>query len=227
MSTDDTRQVEPAPRAQADIPYRRGRGWKDLLRPGSGVNVSSWALLVVALSGSVALAALYCLSLYVQFGRLTVLNIASALGIGVLGAGLSSALYFIPNESWVKVVSPNFGFVAMGVLVVTYFYWHWYATVRVTEPSSDFYATVAQILPVFLLAALIDARQTRHANRWQAASYFAVIGIGEYEALLASAFGVHTPVTFAQVAAAVNGAIVGLLCALLAREEGAAQKPSD
>jgi hypothetical protein len=207
----------------------RWRWWRIPSPKESEGKINPWLAVSAALAGSLIFAALYCLSLYVQYGQVTTLNVLVGSALSVFVASLLSVLYFIPNERWARLVAPNFGFVAVVSMVVSYFFWRWYAGSRDAEPASDFYTTTAQILPVLLLAALIDARQTRNANRWQAASYFAVIGIGEFEALLASAFDVRvrSAITFAQVAAAVTGAMAGLMCALLTREERPEQVSGD
>jgi hypothetical protein len=183
------------------------------------MKVRPWSFAATALLGTLVLAALDCLSVYVRFGHMASTTVPVALAFGALAAGMLSALYHIPHDVWARVVVPNFGYIAAGVLIVSYFYWLWYASARGKEAGSEFYGTAAQIIPVFLLAALIDARQTRDANRWQTAIYFVVIALGESVALLVLAFDVRNSMTFAQVAASVSGAVAGLACALLSREE--------
>jgi hypothetical protein len=109
---------------------------------------------------------------------------------------------------------------------------YWTASRLDIEPASQFFEISAQVLPVVLLAAVIDVRRSRYLNSYQLALPIFVVFLGEMAALNILAFGENengrhlqaSATDFAIVAASLVSTVAALLFAVLADVEESASK---
>lgn len=140
----------------------------------------------------------------------------------VLLAGIlvGFVVIFTPRERYRVMFAEHFGWAPVTIGALSYWYWKWYT--GSTPASSDFFNTAAQVLPVLLLAAVVDVRRSTILKSSQLALPVLAVFLGEMSALSESGFystnvkyaGVTTD--FAVVSASLVTAVVALLMALLA-----------
>jgi hypothetical protein len=124
-----------------------------------------------------------------------------------------------PRERYVPIFINHFGWIPVSIGALSYWYWHWYAS---GQPISEsFFDTAAQILPVFLLAAILDVRRSTTLKSSQLALPIIGVFLGEIAALSESAFaGIEDQSNkvddFAIVASSLVIAIAALVMAVLA-----------
>jgi hypothetical protein len=138
--------------------------------------------------------------------------------IVLFGLILCTVAASIPRSIWAALFRRHFVWMPSVVGLVTWPFWYWYAN---TQQLRDAYFEVsAQVLPVLLLAAVIDVRRSRHLRSDQLLSPLLVILIGEMTAIGAIAYTSQVNArNFAVVAAATVTAIVALAFAILADVE--------
>lgn len=139
----------------------------------------------------------------------------------VLLAGVIIGIIIIitPRKRYVHVFIKHFGWIPVCVGALSYWYWHWYATGQPINES--FFDTAAQILPVLLLAAILDVRRSSTLKSNQLALPIIGVFLGEIAALNESAFtGILNQSSrvddFAVVASSLVIAIAALVLAVLA-----------
>jgi hypothetical protein len=108
-------------------------------------------------------------------------------------AGLTIAVIFlgIPRQRFVALFTKHFGWIPVLFGALTLPYWHWYVDTY-GRPSNDFFATAAAILPVILLAAVVDVRRSQDLKSHQLALPIFAVFLGELAALNEVAFGTAT-----------------------------------
>jgi len=140
--------------------------------------------------------------------------------------GLAIALIFIGmrRERFAKIFIRHFGWLPVSLGAISIPYWLWYAS-SYAPPSEDFFTTAALILPVILLAAVVDVRRSESLKSYQLAMPILAVFLGELAALNEIAFSSSltakgfTPQTsgdFASVAASFVAVIAALILAVLA-----------
>jgi hypothetical protein len=112
-------------------------------------------------------------------------SVPIAVAFAVVSA-LTYLLFTIPSDRWRDVMFENLGYLSLAVLTVGTFYFGWYAAGHAI--NGNFFATVAQVLPVLLLAALLDTRQRRPLHDHQVVLYVFSVAWGEFASLTALAF---------------------------------------
>ncbi|WP_431936958.1 hypothetical protein [Micromonospora sp. RP3T] len=133
-----------------------------------------------------------------------------------LVATIGVGSFFLPYSFW-KFISPHFGVLAAIAYVLSFPYWYWYAAFSGRDVETDFFSTVGQVLPVLLLAALVDLKRTSDSTTKNLLLFIAVAAAGEFSCLFGLAFKVQDPSLFGHAAAACVGTFVGLGVSLLAR----------
>lgn len=115
--------------------------------------------------------------------------------------------------------------------VATYPLFYWIASQLGIAPASQFFEISAQVLPVILLAAVIDVRRSSNLKSHQLALPIFVVFLGEVAALNILAFGEGgkghlqaAAADFAIVAATLVSTVSALMLAVLADMEES--KPS-
>ena len=84
------------------------------------------------------------------------------------------------------------------------------------SPESDFFHAAADVLPVLLLAAVIDVRREKDLQSKQLVLPVIAVFLGEVSALSALAFGDAGSNDFASVAASLVSTVVALILAVMA-----------
>ncbi|WP_405090907.1 hypothetical protein OG767_26025 [Micromonospora sp. NBC_01392] len=133
-----------------------------------------------------------------------------------LAATVGVGSFFLPYSFW-KFASPHFGVLAAIAYVLSFPYWYWYAVLSDRDIETDFFSTVGQVLPVLLLAALVDLKRTSDSTTKNLLLFIAVAAAGEFSCLFGLAFKVQDSSLFGHAAAACVGTFVGLGVSLLAR----------
>jgi hypothetical protein len=177
------------------------------------------ALLVLAMIFSVIIAsALTDLAVYWDYGAFNHDN----LGLGAAGMiffVFATYAFLIPSRLWLTWLLPRFGAVSVAVTLATCPFLGWYGQ-HFSPASSEFFTTVAQVLPVLFLAAVVDLRNNRKFAHSQILLYISVIFLGELTCLSEIAFearDLYFSLDFGIVSASILGAFAGLAIALLGR----------
>jgi hypothetical protein len=144
--------------------------------------------------------------------------------IGIAGGGV---LVAVPREKYGALFAKHFGWLPITVGLATYPLMYWAASRLDIEPASQFFEISAQVLPVILLAAVIDVRRSRSLKSYQLALPIFVVFLGETAALNILAFGENGngrhlqagAADFAVVAASLASTVAALLFAVLADVE--------
>jgi hypothetical protein len=137
-------------------------------------------------------------------------------GICLVGGIL---LWIIPRERYGSIFANTFGWLPVLLGAASWPYWHWWATFYPPiTPNTAFFETAAQVLPVLLLAAVIDVRRSVTLKSSQLILPIIVVFLGEVNALDATAFevGNATSSDFASVAASLTSTFIALTLAVLA-----------
>jgi hypothetical protein len=134
-------------------------------------------------------------------------------GTGLLSVGL---LWKFSRKQYSNVFADIFGWLPVFLGALSYGYWYWYASLARRSPDSTFFHAAADVLPIILLATVVDVRRTRDLESRQLVLPIAVVFLGELAALNALAFGNAGPADFAAVASSFVSSIVALVLAVLA-----------
>jgi hypothetical protein len=131
-------------------------------------------------------------------------------------AGVTAiVLISIPRSTYSKLFSENFGWLTVALGLLSYPYWHWVAGQYSSLPSQSFFEISAQILPVLLLAAIIDVRQSATLNSYQLVLPIIAAFIGESTALSQIAFQVPSQFAYITGFSAVSSSFVIVFLALI------------
>jgi hypothetical protein len=142
--------------------------------------------------------------------------------IAILAAAVIVAILLvaIPRPAYSKLFSENVGWLTVSLGALSYPYWYWVAGDYGILPSQSFFEIAAQILPVLLLAAIIDVRQSAALNSYQLVLPVIAAFLGESAALSQVAFQFpdhYARVTgFAAVASSLVAVFLTLIFAVLA-----------
>jgi len=139
----------------------------------------------------------------------------------VLAVGVIIALpvILLRPEQYLKLTKKHFGWIPVTLGALTYPYWLWYAGNSV---DVGFFQTAAQVLPVILLAAIVDVRQSSIVRSEQLALPVIAVFLGEIAALNEAAFQNNSYAVgrvgadFAVVASSFVVSIVALIMTVLA-----------
>jgi hypothetical protein len=148
-----------------------------------------------------------------------------ALALWVVFSFLICFVVFAPAHWWQARILQNFGRVtfwtSVGSMALLSIILHG----QDLEVNSDFYATVAQVLPVLLLATLIDAGLTKQVTRTQVGIFTGVLITGEMLSLACLAFNVSYWGMFTSVSACTLGAFAGVIaCVTVGRLPGSSDE---
>lgn len=127
-------------------------------------------------------------------------------------------VWITPRENLQAIFANTFGWLPAVVAAISWPYWSWWGTWNPPVlANADFYAAAAAVLPVLLLAAVVDVRRSATLKTHQLLLPIIVVFLGEIDALGVLAFP-QTNATdeFASVAASLTGTIIALLLAVLA-----------
>jgi hypothetical protein len=136
-----------------------------------------------------------------------------------VGMIIALPIILLRRERYVQLFKNHFGWIPVTFGALTYPYWLWYAGSIV---DVGFFQTAAQVLPVILLATVIDVRQSSTLRSDQLALPIIAVFLGEIAALNETAFQ-HSAYSigrvgadFAVVASSLVVSIVALIMAVLA-----------
>ena len=134
------------------------------------------------------------------------------LGIGLIFGIL---LWKVPRRRYNAIFASVFGWLPVFLGALSYIFWYRYAIGY--EIGGEFFHAAADVLPVILLATVIDVRRTNDLEGKQLVLPIAVVFLGELAALDALAFpGDVTPAFFAVVASSLVTATIALVLAVMA-----------
>jgi hypothetical protein len=173
-----------------------------------------------ALIGMLSVLVLAVLTVARQFGDSAKILWPFWVFVGV-GTIIGFALWVIPRENYHSIFAKVFGWLPVLLGAISCPYWYWYDVFSPPSvPSSSYFETVAQVLPVLLLAVVIDVRRTRTLRSSQLTLPIIAFLIGEINALDAIAFGVGdgdgAGLAFTIVSASLVSTIAALILAVLA-----------
>jgi hypothetical protein len=142
----------------------------------------------------------------------------------VIGVILAATLIAVPRSSYRSLFDEHFGWIPVTVGAVTYPLWYWSASRLGVAPASQFFEVSAQVLPVILLAVVIDVGRSHYLNTYQLALPIFAVMLGEGAALNILAFGENgsghhlhaTAADFSIVAASLASTVTALILAVLA-----------
>lgn len=136
----------------------------------------------------------------------------------IIAAVAGMILSIIPREKYQAIFANTFGWLPVVLGAISWPYWYWYGTWHPPVLAhADFFATAAQVLPVLLLAAVIDVRRSSTLKSSQLVLPVIVVFLGEIDALGVLAFPQTNATTeFASVSASFTSTIIALLLAVLA-----------
>jgi hypothetical protein len=124
-------------------------------------------------------------------------------------------LWKIPRERYSVILPSVFGWLPALLGAATYGFWYWYASGY--DIGGEFFHAAADVLPVLLLATIIDVRRTNDLEGKQLVLPIAVVFIGELIALNSLAFPDDVgPSSFAVVSSSLVTAVVALVLAVMA-----------
>jgi hypothetical protein len=123
-------------------------------------------------------------------------------------------LWKIPRERYSALFASIFGWIPVTLGALTYIFWYWYAIGN--TPGDTFFHAAADVLPIILLATVVDVRRTKDLEGKQLVLPIAAVFLGELAALNVLAFGDAGPEDFAAVASSFVTAIVALVLAVMA-----------
>jgi hypothetical protein len=140
----------------------------------------------------------------------------SAIIIAAASAATSAAAVVILDldpEGWRAQLYPNIGIISLIGGLLTFPYWYWYAS---TAPpvAGEFYSTVAQVIPVLLLTAVVDLRTGDRPDGDQQPMLVGIVAVGEFFALYAIAYELRFAAIFAIVSSSIIASLIGLLIAV-------------
>jgi hypothetical protein len=136
----------------------------------------------------------------------------------ILAGGLIFGIYLwrTPREKYSTNFAKVFGWLPVTLGAATYIYWYWYASFLGGGPETEFFHAAADVLPILLLATVVDVRRTKDLESKQLVLPIIAVFLGELAALNALAFGNVGPGDFAAVASSLVTSIVALILAVMA-----------
>jgi len=148
------------------------------------------------------------------YSELSARNVVIAFAVTSSGALILWAPFLSPSQ-W-RTASRHFGLVSAIAFAMTLPYWWWFSWTLDAPLHSEFYSTVAQILPIILLAVLIDLRRAHSSTLVDVAIYLAIIALGEFWCLFSLAYNVsNSTMVFSFVGASLLAAFSGLAVTVL------------
>ncbi len=174
----------------------------------AGVLARNWKNLLPTILGFVAIAFLTAQVVGFHAG-------VAALSIIVAIFVVTVALSFIPRKKFASFFASTFGWLPVTVGALSYFFWYYYAE-GLDHPDATFFHASADVLPVLLLAAVIDVRRTEKLESRGLILPIIAVFLGEVAALNALAFGFAGPGDFAAVSASLVSTTIALVLAVLA-----------
>jgi signal transduction histidine kinase len=137
-------------------------------------------------------------------------------------AGIIAAGFTIIHQRCPSFFATHFGWLPVSVGTVTYPLWWWYSNEQNNRPALSFFEISAQVLPVLLLAAIIDVEWSRSRRAYRLILPIIAVFLGELVALNILAFG-EDPEGHPQaedfdsaiVAACLTSTIIALVMAVL------------
>ena len=135
-----------------------------------------------------------------------------------IGATLGFVLLSrVDREKYSALFASIFGWVPVFLGSLSYPFWYWYASGYSNDIGSEFFHAAADILPVLLLATVIDVHRTNELEGRQLIPPIAAVFFGELAALNALAFTDSGTVdNFAVVSASLVTATFALVIAVMA-----------
>jgi hypothetical protein len=142
----------------------------------------------------------------------------------VIGTIAAAVLAVVPRSRYRSLFDKHFGWIPVTVGVVTYPLWYLTVNRLGITPASQFFEISAQVLPVILLAVIIDVGRSRYLKSYQLALPIFAVFLGESAALNILAFGEPgsghhlnaTAFDFSIVAASLVSTVTALMLAVLA-----------
>jgi hypothetical protein len=112
---------------------------------------------------------------------------------------------------------------------LSYPFWYWYASAYSGNVGDEFFHAAADILPVLLLATILDVRRTNELEGKQLVPPVAAVFFGELAALNALAFsdGGDMVTNFAAVSSSLVTATFALIIAVMADLSPSDDRPED
>jgi hypothetical protein len=132
--------------------------------------------------------------------------------IGIIVACL---LWATDRDRYSAIFASTFGWLPVILGALSYGFWYWYADGQIT-PGTDFFHAAADVLPVLLLAAVLDVHRTKELQSKQLVLPIIAVFLGEISALNVLAFGNAGPGDFAAVASSLVSTTVALVLAVMA-----------
>jgi len=134
----------------------------------------------------------------------------------VIGLIVVGVLWAISRRSVSNIFAATFGWLPVFVGALSYIFWYWYASLAEHDIDPTFFHAAADVLPILLLATVVDVHRTKELENKQLVLPIAAVFLGELAALNALAFGYARPADFAAVASSFVSTIVALVLAVLA-----------
>jgi hypothetical protein len=134
----------------------------------------------------------------------------------IVGVIIGCLLWSIPRDRYSSIFASTFGWLPVVLGALSYGFWYWYASQLGGAPGSDFFHAAADVLPVLLLAAVVDVRRAKELQSKQLVLPIIAVFLGEISALNALAFGDAGSSDFAAVASSLVSSIVALVLAVMA-----------
>jgi hypothetical protein len=137
-----------------------------------------------------------------------------------VGIALGLTVILIPREQYLLLFRRHFGWIPVALGTLSYWYWLWYTGGGSVDVG--FFETAAQVLPVLLLAAVVEVRQASILKTHQLALPIIAVFLGEVAALNEAGFQTgataegRVPADFAVVASSLVTAVAALIMAVLA-----------
>lgn len=128
---------------------------------------------------------------------------------------VTATLGGIPRKKFASFFVSTFGWLPVTIGSLSYFFWYSYAE-NFDPPESDFFHAAADVLPVLLLAAVLDVRRSKTLESKGLILPIIAVFLGEIAALNSLAFGYAGPGDFAAVSASLVSTTVALVLAVLA-----------
>jgi hypothetical protein len=144
----------------------------------------------------------------------------------ILAIILGGYLYLTPREKYRTSFPDTFGWLPVTLGAASYGYWYWYASGE-GIPGTDFFHAAAEVLPVILLAAVVDVPRAVDLKSKQLVLPIVAVFLGEIAALNVLAFGNAGANDFAAVASAFVTSIVALVLAVMAELASSADQEHD
>lgn len=153
--------------------------------------------------------------------------------VSAMGALVFASVAYLwqlqPGE-WLNKLYPNFGLISLAAGAVTLPFWWEYRRVYFASAAQggtqdEFFATIAAVLPILLLATTVDLRQSRAVETYQIAFFVMSVAFGEFACLFSLSYDFRQPYQFGIASSSMVAAFVGLAICLFAK--GKAAQPTE